>query len=81
MYVGSRRVALASPESGRWMSGQDTGTRLPMWVQILIVLVGIGVVVYEVVSQDSPRWLVVTTAMVMMGLLSPDIFDRWRKGP
>lgn len=63
------------------MSGQDTGTRLPMWVQILIVLVGIGVVVYEVVSQDSPRWLVVTTAMVMMGLLSPDIFDRWRKGP
>ena len=52
---------------------------IPAWVRILIVVVGIAVVVHEVLTE--PRWIVLVVAMVMMGLVSPDILDRWRNGP
>ena len=52
---------------------------IPMWLRMAIVVVGIAVVVHEVLTE--PRWIVLVVAMVMMGLVSPDILDRWRNGP
>ncbi len=52
---------------------------IPTWLRILIVVVGIAVVVHEVLTE--PRWIILVVAMVMMGLVSPDLVDRWRKGP
>lgn len=59
----------------------QNGTRVPMWVQVLVVVAGIAVVMFEVLRADEPRWPVLMVAMAMMGLLTPDIFDRWKKGP
>lgn len=55
------------------------GGLIPMWLRILIVVVGIMIVVHEVLTE--PRWILLVTAMVMMGLVSPDIIDRWKGGP
>lgn len=55
------------------------GSSIPMWLRLLIVVVGIMIVVHEVLA-DEPRWLILVTAMVMMGLVSPDIIDRWKGG-
>ena len=57
----------------------STPTGIPAWVRLLIVLVGIAVVIHEVLTE--PRWIVLVAAMVMMGLVSPDLLDRWRNGP
>jgi uncharacterized protein (DUF983 family) len=62
------------------MSGENpSGGSVPMWLRITIVVVGIMTVVHEVLNE--PRWIVLVVAMVMMGLVSPDIIDRWKGGP
>jgi hypothetical protein len=61
------------------MTDPEPGVVVPMWLRVVIVVAGILVVVHEVLTE--PRWLVMVVAMVMMGLVSPDILDRWRKGP
>lgn len=61
------------------MTGNGAASSIPMWLRILIVVAGIVVVIHEMLTE--PRWVMILVAMVMMGLVSPDIIDRWKGGP
>lgn len=49
----------------------------PKAVAIIINLTGLGVVVHETVATATPRWWLLVISVVMMGLASPDLFDRF----
>lgn len=60
---------------------QPGGEWVPIWLRIIIALVGLAIVVYEVIRPGEPRWLGVLAGMVMAQQIPIELFDRWRRGP
>jgi hypothetical protein len=56
-------------------------TGQPRWLRLLINLGGVAVIGHETVVSESPRWPLLLVAIVMMGLASADLLDRYLPGP
>lgn len=56
-------------------------TGQPRWLRLTINLGGIAVIGHETVVSEAPRWPLLLVAIIMMGLASADLLDRYLPGP
>jgi hypothetical protein len=53
----------------------------PRWLRLTINIGGLAVIGHETVVSESPRWPLLLVAIVMMGLASAELLDRYLPGP